>query len=164
MRIRILHDTIYGNGEKLSVLLAKRLSKDHTVKIGYVCNVAPENIVEESPDLIIFASVIRYREHTRNLKDFFNGYVRLMKKQKKRLPFALVFFTHTRPDKNVMGNARNAIKTLKNAKIIDNVYPGCINVRLDTKKGPLKQETLEKFEGLADSIGTWIAKNQTEHE
>lgn len=156
MKIWVLHDSIYGNDEYLSRILAKELSREHEVKIGYICNIAPKSMVEEHPDMIIFGSAIRFWEHTRNLKEWFKRYVQLMKHAKRRLSYTFLYFTHVKPKTKIAKHARNAMRTLKKSGIIDNIFYECVSAKVKTIEGPLCEGVEERFKTIAKELSEWL--------
>ncbi len=156
MKIWILHDSIYGNGERLARILANRLSKKYCVMLGYICNIAPESMVAENPGMIIFGSAIRFGGHTVNMKRWFRRYITLMRQLNRKLPYTFLYFTHVKPTSRVRKHGLNALKTLKKSGIMENIFAECVPAQVYSIEGPLCQGVEDKFIRIADMLDSWL--------
>ena len=59
MKILIVHNSNYGNGEKLAQTLGEALKKGNDVTVEHIKNLSPEDVAKDVPDAIIVGSYIK---------------------------------------------------------------------------------------------------------
>jgi len=84
-KIWIIHNSMYGNSEKISKQLAEGLKDNYDVSVDSIKNVTPEAIAKDEPyGLIIAVRIVAFRSDFEMLKfiknfDKIQGFISILK-------------------------------------------------------------------------------------
>ncbi|MFX1237874.1 MAG: hypothetical protein ACFFAS_13505 [Promethearchaeota archaeon] len=149
-------DTQFGNGKKLAESLKEILSNGNDVSIADVKDVPPENIAENVPDVIIMGGAIRAFKGAPKSKKWLKELNDLLKKSGNKIKHATGFLTHGLPTSKVQGFAKRYLDKIKSASMIENTYLDLLTARVETQKGPIFPEEMEKAKIYAQNLIEWL--------
>ncbi len=142
----VIHNSKFGNSEKLSNEIATSLKEKFNVKVDNIKTLNPEEIVRDNPyALIIGARVIALntdRKMTKFIKQL-GAYF------EEPIPKIATFYTHAVSWKKRFSKGMR--KALKKSTCIGDVCPEFLEVKMQAQKGPAA-------EGQGDKIQTYIKK------
>jgi hypothetical protein len=142
MRVVIVHDSLYGNGEKLALLLKDAFPAQGEVEVAHIRDVSPEGLAGEPPDLLVLGAAIRKflggaasRKWLSSLKAALGG---------RTIAYGAGFLTHGLPSSRIQGWARRYQKALQQSGVFSEVYTELLTAKVADVQGPLINEDLEK--------------------
>jgi menaquinone-dependent protoporphyrinogen IX oxidase len=156
MKIQIMTDTWYGNGKLLAEALKKEFSNEHIVNIADVKDVSPESITEEIPDVLILGGAIRMFRGAPKSKKWLKKLDKLLKISDKKIQNSTGFLTHAMPTDKVQRYAGRYLNKIEKASMIKNIYPEILTARVESNKGPIFPEEMEKAEVYIKEFINWI--------
>ena len=155
MKIWIVHDSHFGNGEKLAKTLGSALEKKGEVNIDHIKNVSPEKVVSDAPDAIIIGTAARKfmisgasKKWLRKLKNNLNN-------ENKTIKYGATFLTHALDKKIAKIWGKRFHKKLT-ALAITSIYSEWISGRVEGAEGPFIDGEQEKFEKIGKALDDWM--------
>jgi len=137
----VIHNSKYGNSEKLSNEIAAGLKDKFNVKVGSIKTINPEEIAEDNPEaLIIGGRIIAFNidrkliKFIKNLDDYF----------KTQIPKIASFYTHSAPWSDKF--SRGLRKALEKTACIGNICPEILEIAMQRQKGPAAEGQEEKIQ------------------
>ena len=158
MKAWIVHDSAYGNGEKLAQTMAKILEKDMKVEISHIKNITPEKVVADSPDMIVVGAAVRKFVTGGASKKWIRNLHKELEKANKEIKFGATFLTHAMPINWISGKGKRLDNLLAKSPKVGKVYPEFITGRVAGMEGPFGENVLEEVEQHATEILKWIKK------
>ncbi|MGC9781356.1 MAG: hypothetical protein HZR80_19095 [Candidatus Heimdallarchaeota archaeon] len=156
MKVWIVHDSQFGNGEKLAKTLGKILEKDMDVEISHNKNITPAKVVADSPDVIIVGSAVRAFMSSGASKKWIKKLHKELMKANKSIKCGATFLTHAMPFNMIEGKGHRLNKLLANNPAIDKVYSQFLSGQVIGQEGPFKDEVIPEIEKQAAEILKWI--------
>ncbi|MCF2144533.1 MAG: hypothetical protein K9W42_12605 [Candidatus Heimdallarchaeota archaeon] len=157
MKIWILHDSRFGNGEKLAEQLAEVFKKkSFEVKIGHVKAVKPAQVAQEAPEGLIIGAALRMLMASPASKRWLRKFNREQKKRQQTVNFGCCFLTHLWKKEQCTLQGKRLVKALQKATTIKKVFPEWLSGRVVKAKGPLTKETITTIQEFGEKVLSWI--------
>jgi len=157
MKIWILHDSHYGNGEKLAEQLADIFKKmAFEVKIGNVKSVKPAQVAKEAPEGLVVGAALRMFMASPASKRWLRKFNREQKKRQQAVNFGCCFLTHVLKRERCTLQGKRLVKALQKTTTIKKVFPEWLSGRVETAEGPLTKETIKSIQEFGERILSWI--------
>ena len=137
----IIHNSKYGNSEKLSNDIAAGLKDTFDVKVGSIKTINPEEIAGDTPEALIIGGRIIAMSTDRKMTKFIKG---LETHFKQKIPKIASFYTHGSPWKERF--SKGLEKALGNSSCIGDLCPEILEVTIQGQKGPAVEGQDEKME------------------
>ncbi|MFW9923136.1 MAG: hypothetical protein ACFFDW_07630 [Candidatus Thorarchaeota archaeon] len=154
MKIWIIHDSVYGNGEKLAKTLGAAFEKKAEVNIAHNKKVTPEKVASDSPDVLIIGTAARKFKISGGSKKWLRKLNAILRKEKKTIKYGASFLTHVLPD-NVAKFWGTRFHKLYQKLPVTKVYPEWISGRVEKPEGPFAAGEQEKFEKIGKELADW---------
>ena len=146
-KIWIIHNSKYGNSEKVANQIAKELTDNYDIHIEKITNLSPEDIAKDEPHgLIIAFRIISYSADSK-VREFLNN---LDKAMSKPIPKVAYFATHSWAWKN--SSMKGAIKTLENMACVEDVCSKFLKITVIKNKGPLAEDSDAKINEYVSTL------------
>jgi len=156
MKTWILHDSHFGNGEKIALVMKDVLSQAGTVSVGKVTEVSPETVVGDRPDVVIVGAAVRKFMTSRTTKNWIRGLSRELEKQGTQIDYGAAFLTHGMPDRMIAGRGERLRKALARVGRIRHVYPQWLSARVEKPEGPLVNGSLDACSSMTRELIGWM--------
>ena len=133
-KIWIIHNTTYGNSEKIAKQLAEGLKDIYDVSVDSIKNIKPEDIAKDEPyGLIIAVRIVAFSSDKEMLK-----YVDSLDKSiTKPISKVAYFSTHAMGWKKLF--IKGMKKTLGKIGCVEEICPEYLEVRMEGAKGPARE-------------------------
>ncbi|MCK5155825.1 MAG: hypothetical protein KAQ69_05270, partial [Spirochaetales bacterium] len=157
MKILIVHDSRYGNGEKVAETLKDVLGKTTSlVKVGHVRNLESLPPPEDVPDLVIVGAAVRMFQVSRASRKWLKKLDKSVGKSGAAVVFGAVFLTHMLKEKSIQGYGRRYLRCMQKMKNLDYVFPEWLSGQVEGQEGPLMEHVLPKTEKFAADLEKWM--------
>ncbi len=162
MNVTIVHDSQAGNGEKLSLAMAKAFEIDgNVVTVGHVTSIDAATVASTPPNLLVVGAAIRAFRTSPATKTWLAKLGRRLHDEGKLIPCAAVFVTHALPVKGANGWGRRFLKHVGRIKGIGRLYPEWLSGRVLGANGPLEDGAEQAFEAHAATLAYWASGDDT---
>ncbi|MFX1453724.1 MAG: hypothetical protein ACFFCM_23035 [Promethearchaeota archaeon] len=151
-KIWIIYHTKHGNCKSACENLKSILSEKFDVFIGDVSSIKPEVIAEELPHLIIIGSRIIIGNPDKKVKKFIKKLGSILHNPISK---AATLYTHTLKWES---NYAKMAKILEVNKVVKEVLPEILNIKMSKTKGPAEPNQEEKINDFAERIAEFITK------
>jgi menaquinone-dependent protoporphyrinogen IX oxidase len=158
MKILIVHNSNFGNGEKLAQTLGEALKKGNDVTVEHIKNLSPKKVVEDSFDAIIAGSYLRAFMISRKSRTWLGSVRSSLKKANKTIKYGVAFLTHALPPDGAKKWLERMVKELQKDNVIVNVFPECLSGQVADIKGPFVEGTIESITAKGSEIIEWMKK------
>jgi menaquinone-dependent protoporphyrinogen IX oxidase len=156
MKVCIVHDSQKGNGQQLAEKLASEFeTRGVRTVVGHRKEIAPEQVAEDAPDLLIVGAAVRKFMTSPPVKKWISQLVKELKSRNTGISRAAVFLTHAMPDKAVEGRVKRLQRSLSQADPIRDVYGEWLSGQVKAIPGPFVEGTLEKAAAFAARLYDW---------
>ncbi len=155
MKIWIVHDSHFGNGEKLAKTLGSALEKKGEVNIDNIKNISPEKVVADSPDAIIVGTAARMFMISGASKKWLRKLKNELKKENKTIKYGATFLTHVL-DKKIAKTWGKRFHKKLNGLAITSIYSEWISGQVKDAEGPFIDGEQEKFEKIGKDLNDWM--------
>ena len=155
MKVQIMTDTKFGNGKLLAEALKKEFPNESNVKIADVKDLSPKDVAEDVPDVLILGGAVRMFRGDPKSKKWITELNKILKKSGKKIPYGTGFLTHALPTDKVQGFAQRYLEKIDNASMIERTYSELLTARVETQKGPIYPEEMEKAKGFIKEFMDW---------
>lgn len=145
-KVWIIHNSKFGNSEKLSNEIASGLKSKFNVKVGSINTIKPEEIANDNPLALIICARIEAFNTDRIMTNFIKELGAVFKEP---IPKIATLYTHALKWKNIF--SRGMRKTLKKSTCIGEICPEFLEVRIQKQMGPA-------VEGQDGKIQAYIKK------
>ena len=156
MKIRILHDSKYGNGEKLAEFLRKEFEKENEVKIGHLNEISPKEVAEEKPDVLILGGAIRKFQGAPATKKWLKNLEKELSISQYKIPFGTAFLTHVMPKEVMQGWGKRFYTKFTQVLMIEHIYPNLLTAQVQKIKGPFVDGVFENAGQYAQEFIEWM--------
>ena len=144
-KIWIIHNSMYGNSEKISKQHAEGLKDSYDVSVDSIKNITPEDIAKDEPyGLIIAVRIVAFRSDI-EMRKFISNLDKAITKPISKVAY---FSTHALGWKKFF--IRGMKKTLAKIGCVEEVCPEYLEVRMQGAEGPAR-------EGADAKIGEFIS-------
>ncbi len=155
MKVLLVHDSKFGNGEKVAKSIVKAFDGSE-IKSVHNKNIKPKDAVEYSADVLIIGNAVRMFRMSGSAKRWLKKFNRILTKQDKSIPFGISFITHMRPIEKIESHLIKFHKYLMGIESIINVYPEYILAQVEDIEGPLRSGVLTEIEAQSSVLVKWI--------
>lgn len=155
MKAWIMHDTQFGNGEKLAEFLGKEFSETDDITIGHVRKTDVKEIVDDLPDVFILGGAIRMFRGAPASKKFLKKLDSELEANNRKIHYATAFLTHGLPTDKVQGFGKRFLKKLQNASAIEKTYPELLTAQVEGQEGPIKDPEWGKAKKYIKDFIAW---------
>jgi len=157
MKVQIMTDTWYGNGTKLAECLGDQFSKESDeIKIADVKEMSPEEIIDDLPDVLILGGAIRMFRGDPKSKKWLKKLDKLLKNAGKSIQYGTGFLTHGLSSDKVQGFVKRYLKKIQKCSNIESKYPELLTAQVETQKGPIFPEEMEKAKTYVKDFIQWM--------
>jgi len=143
-KIWIIHNSLYGNSEKISQQIAEGLKDSYDISVDSIKNVSPEDIAKDEPYGLIIAVRIVAFSSDRKIRKFIKNLDKAITKQISKVAY---FSTHSLGWKKFF--IRGMKKTLRKVGCVEEVCPEYLEIKMQGSEGPA-------VEGTDAKIGEYI--------
>lgn len=155
MKIWIVNESQYGNGQKLSEALQKSIGKDAEVYVSHIDDVSVEKVVSDAPDMLIVVIAVRMFMLSNKMKKWLQTLKGKLKKENKTIKSTAVYLTHIMKVDTVKFWGKRILKLQQKGKAFTKVYPEWISAQVADAKGPFIDGKLEELEKNVADILKW---------
>lgn len=156
MKILIVHNSNFGNGEKLAQALGEALKEGNDVTVEHIKNLSPKIVAENSFDAIIVGSYLRAFQISMKSKIWLSSVRSSLRKANKTIKYGVTFLTHAMPPDGAKSWRKRMVKKLQRGNVITNVYPECISAQVGDIKGPFVDGTIEGITAKTKELVEWM--------
>lgn len=150
MKILIVHDSAYGNGERLAKILQKAFEEEgHHATVGHVKELSPESAAEEPPEMLILGAAIRKFRSSPASKKWLRRFAGSVSRKPE---FAALFITHGLPLSWADRWGRRLLKKLRRSGVAERYYGDWLSGRVTNPEGPLEEGTEVAFREHATAL------------
>ncbi|MFX0156349.1 MAG: flavodoxin domain-containing protein [Candidatus Hodarchaeota archaeon] len=155
MKVQIMTHSWYGNGKSLAETLKKEFSNEINVNIADVKDVSPKKIAENVPDIIIIGGAIRMFRGDPKSKKWITELNKILEKSGNKIKYGTGFLTHAMPTDKVNGYVKRYLDKIIKASMIEKVYSELLTARVQSEKGPIYPEEMEKAKVFIKKFVEW---------
>jgi menaquinone-dependent protoporphyrinogen IX oxidase len=159
VNVLIVHDSKFGNGEKIAEKMREEFEKSQlSVKVGHVSDLStlPEN--EAFPDIVIVGAAVRMFRVSSASKKWLKQLDKNAGKSGSTIVFGAVFLTHGLKETTVKGFGGRYLRFMQNIRSLDYVYPELLSGQVEGQEGPLLDSVMPKVEKFTQSLVTWMSE------
>ncbi|MFX1410068.1 MAG: flavodoxin family protein [Promethearchaeota archaeon] len=147
-KIWIIHNSSYGNSEKIAKQLADGLKESYDVSVDSIKNISPEDIAKDEPyGLIIAVRILAFRAD-KEIRTFISNLDKVITKPISKVAY---FSTHALRWKKIF--IKGMKKTLDKVGCVGEVCPEYLEVKMQRAEGPA-------IEGADTKIAKYISTLQ----
>ena len=150
-KIWFIHNTKFGNSEKLANELADKLKANFEVDVGSVKEVDLKAIGSEKPIALVLAARLVAFQIDMGIRKFLK---KLSDALAEPIPKVAVFYTHASPWADKKKNQME--KALKKATCIGEICPEYLEVRMQKIEGPAEEGYEPKVDEFALKLTSFI--------
>jgi menaquinone-dependent protoporphyrinogen IX oxidase len=158
MVIFIVHDSQYGNGEKIANEIKKELESDIEVKVSHIRETEVDKIVSAQPTAIIIGTAVRMFHTSVPVKKWLKKLSKELKKNQYHIPFGAVFITHLLTPEKMNGFFNRFLNRVKKLENIKKIHDKFLSFRVKDIEGPLVEGALETAAMFGKSLKDIIKK------
>ena len=162
MKVLLVHDSKFGNGEKVAESIVKAFD-GAAINSGHNKTIKPKDAVEYSPDVLIIGNAVRMFRMSGSAKRWLKKFNKILLKQDKIIPFGICFITHMRPIEKIERHLIKFHNYMSGVESIEQVYPEYILAQVEDIEGPLKQGVLTVIEKSSSVLKNWIDDNSIDN-
>lgn len=157
VKLWIMHNTEFGNGKRVAETLGATIGKKMDVKIEHLDKVTPEEVVRDSPTMIIVGAKVRTFMLSSNALSWIRELKKQLKKQKKEIQYGAVFLTHAL-SKNLVNAlwGKRYVRKFKRNSGVEKVFPEWLSGRVVGPEGPLEEGAIEEITAKGNEILEWM--------
>lgn len=153
MKILIVHDSAYGNGERLAKILKEEFEKEgHTATVGHFRNVDPESAANEPPEMLVLGAAIRKFTSSPSAKKWLRRFAKSLRQNGAKPAFAALFMTHGLPLNWADKWGKRLLKRLDRSGAAERVYKDWLSGRVTSQEGPLEDDAVPAFREHAKEL------------
>jgi len=150
-KIWIIHNSLYGNSEKISNQIAEGLKESYDVIVSSIKNVSPQNLAKTEPyGLIIAVRIIAFRSDI-EIRKFIKDLNKVITTPISKLAY---FSTHALIWKNLF--IRGMKKTIRRMGCVEEVCPDYLEVKMDGAEGPAAEDSDAKIEKYISTLKEFL--------
>ncbi|MFX1328134.1 MAG: flavodoxin family protein [Promethearchaeota archaeon] len=151
-KIWIIHNSMYGNSEKISNQLAEGLKDSYDVNVANIKNVSPEDIAKDEPyGLIIAVRILAFRSDP-EIRKYFRELDKAITKPIAKLAY---FSTHALVWKSLF--IRGMKKTIKKIGCVEQVCPEFLEIKMNGAEGPAAEGSETKIEKYISTLKEFMS-------
>lgn len=150
-KIWFIHNTKFGNSEKLANELAEKLKSTFEVEVGSAKEVDLNKITSDKPVALVLAARIVAFQIDSGIRKFLK---KLTDTLSEPIPKVAVFYTHASPwaDKK----KKQMIKALEKATCVGEICPEYLEVRMQSMEGPAEEGYESKVDEFVSKLTAFI--------
>jgi len=150
-KIWIIHNSMYGNSEKISKQLAEGLKDSYEVSVNSIKNVTPEDIAKDEPyGLIIAVRIVAFRSDI-EIRKFISDLDKVITKPISKVAY---FSTHALGWKKLF--IRGIKKSLAKIGCVEEICPEYLEVRMQGAEGPAREGADAKIERFVSILKDFL--------
>lgn len=159
MKVLIVHDSQHGNGIKLAETIAQTFGQENAL-IKRHSDISPEEVAQESPDLIILGAAVRVFHLNRGPGKWWKNVVEKLSQENKTIPFGACFVTHAMSKEKVEKKAQKFCKNAGKGSVITHLYPDWLSGQVEDIEGPFKPFVLDDARKFSADLLAWITEKK----
>lgn len=153
MKILIVHDSAYGNGERLARALQKVFEDEgHHATVSHVKDLPPESAAEEPPEMLVLGAAIRKFRVSPATKKWLRRFAKAFGAGSRKPDFAALFVTHGLPLSWADRWGRRLLKKLQRSGAAERYHRDWLSGRVTSPEGPLEEGTEDHFREHARAL------------
>ncbi|MEE9376618.1 MAG: hypothetical protein V3V33_01105 [Candidatus Lokiarchaeia archaeon] len=146
-KIWIIHNSKYGNSEKIAKQFAEGLKESYDVSIDSIKNISPEDIAKDMPYSLIIAVRIVAFSSDKEVRTFINNLDKVITKPISKVAY---FSTHALGWKKFF--IKGMKKTLEKIGCVEEICPEFLEVKMQKPEGPAVEEADAKIEKFISTL------------
>jgi len=150
-KVWIIHNSKFGNSEKIGNEIAEKLKAKYDVDIGSAKEIDPQTIANDKPVALVLAARIVAFKIDSGIKKFVKKLTGVMKEP---VPKVATFYTHASPWKDKKKDGM--IKALKKATCVGDICPEYLEVRMQKIEGPAEEGYETKVDEFIPKLISFI--------
>ena len=150
-KVWFIHNSQAGNTERLSKQFADELKANYDVIVGSIDSTKPEDIVNDNPDAIVFATRVEAFGSDRKMTEYVRSLGNVIKTP---IPKVATFYTHSMGWKKRF--SKGMTKALEESTCIGETCPEFLEIRLKGAKGPEREGQDDKTENYLTMLKEFI--------
>jgi menaquinone-dependent protoporphyrinogen IX oxidase len=150
-KVWFIHNTKFGNSEKLANELAEKLKSNFEVEVGNIKEVDLKVIGNDKPIALVLAARIVAFQIDAGIRKFLKKLTDVLAEP---IPKVAVFYTHASPWADKKKNQME--KALKKATCIGEICPEYLEVRMQKIEGPAEEGYEPKVDEFAIKLTSFI--------
>ena len=151
VKVWFVHNSQAGNTERLSNQFADVLKANYDVKVGSIDSIKPEDILNDNPDAVVFATRVEAFGSDRNMVKYVQSLGVVIKTP---IPKVATFYTHAMGWKKRF--SKGMTKALEESTCIGETCPEFLEIRLKGMKGPEHDGQEEKIREYLTTLKKFI--------
>jgi menaquinone-dependent protoporphyrinogen IX oxidase len=151
-----MHDSKYGNGEKLAELLSSEFKEGNEVKIGHLNKISPKEVAEEKPDVLILGGAIRKFQGAPATKKWLKTLEQELSSSHYKIPYGAAFLTHVMPTEIMQGYGKRYSAKFNQVSMIEHIYPILLTAQVNKIKGPFVDGVFTNASQFARNFIEWM--------
>ena len=151
-KVWIIHNSQYGNSEKVAKQLAEGLKDSYDISENSIKKISPEDIAKDEPyGLIVAVRIVAFRSDG-EIRKFLSKLDEAITKPISKVAY---FSTHALSWKKFF--IRGMKKTLKKIGCVENVCPEYLEVRVQGAEGPIREGEDAKISKFISTLKEFLA-------
>lgn len=150
-KVWFIHNSQAGNTKRLSNQFAEELNTIYDVKVGSIDSIKPEDIINDNPEAIVFATRVEAFGSDRKMTKYVKSLGTVIKTP---IPKVATFYTHAMSWKGRFSKGMK--KALENSPCIGEVCPEFLELRLQGAEGPEREGQDDKVSKYIETLKTYI--------
>ena len=146
-KIWIIHNSQYGNSEKISKQLAEGLKEEYDVIVDSIRRIHPEDIAKDEPYGLVIAVRIIAFSSDKEIRKFISNLDKVITKPISKVAY---FSTHALGWKKLF--IRGMKKTLEKVGCVNEVCPEYLEVKMQGAEGPAIDGADDKIEEFISTL------------
>ncbi|MFW9938824.1 MAG: hypothetical protein ACFFD5_14340, partial [Candidatus Thorarchaeota archaeon] len=110
------------------------------------------------PNVIILGGAIRMFRGAPKSKKWLKKLNKILENSGQKIQYGTGFLTHSMPTNKVQGYAKRYRNKIENASMVEATYSEMLTARVETTKGPIYTEEMEKARVYIKDFINWIQK------
>jgi flavodoxin len=146
-KIWIIHNSMYGNSEKISIQLAEGLKEEYDVRVDNIKNITPKDIAKDEPYGLIIAIRIVALRSDKEILTFIKNLDKLIVKPISKVAY---FSTHALGWKKFF--IKGMKKTIEKIGCVEEVCPEYLEIKMQRAEGPAIEGSDGKIQGFISTL------------
>ena len=146
-KIWIIHNSKYGNSEKISKKLAESLKDEYKVQVENINNISPEDIAKDEPyGLIVAVRILAFRSDKEILR-FVKNLDKVIKNPISKVAY---FSTHALGWKKLF--IKGMKKIIEKVGCVEEICPEYLEVKMQGAEGPAVEGSDAKIQEFISTL------------
>ncbi|MHA1149149.1 MAG: hypothetical protein ACTSR8_12995 [Promethearchaeota archaeon] len=156
MKVQIMIHSLFGNGKKLAETLKAEFPEEYSINIADVKDISPDEIAKECPDVLILGGAIRMFRGDPKSKKWLKELNKSLEKSGNKIKYGTGFLTHALPTEKIQRWTGKYLSKVENCSMIEQTYSKLLTAQVETQKGPIFPEEMNKAKGYIQEFINWM--------